>query len=209
MCEGYLVAQLLVVMYLEFKILVGERKAAVEMSTYVLHDGERVTIVEHAPELLAVDAEWAPTSMKPPVHLHPEQDERFEIRSGELSVHMDGATHVVRAGESLEVPRGTVHKMWNAGTVPVEGRWEVRPALRTAEFFADVHESRAYRRNRHGALTLLGSGPILREYDDVFRLPLPRAIARPVAALLAGLARLRGYPRNAESRRPLAAGSHA
>ena len=195
----------------------GERRSGTVGTTHTLHDGERVTIVEHSDELLAVEAEWAPSSMKPPVHLHPGQDERFEIRAGELSVHMDGTTHVVRAGESLEVPRGTVHKMWNAGDVPVEGRWEVRPALRTAEFFADVHASRAYRRNRHGALTLLGGGPILREYDDVFRLPVPSAIALPVSGLLAALARLRGYPRpgasapeNAESRRPMkAAGSRA
>jgi mannose-6-phosphate isomerase-like protein (cupin superfamily) len=172
----------------------AEPAAGARGGTYTLHDGERVTIVEHTPDLLAVDAEWAPTSMKPPVHLHPDQDERFEIRAGELSVQIDGETHVIRAGESLEVPRGTVHKMWNAGAVPVEGRWEVRPALRTAEFFADVHESRSYRRNGHGALTLLGSGPILREYTDVFRLPLPQAIARPVAGLLTALARLRGYP---------------
>ena len=183
--------------------------------TYTLHDGERVTVAEHTPELLAVDAEWAPTSMKPPVHLHPAQDERFEVHAGELSVHMDGETHVVRAGESLEVPRGTPHKMWNAGTEPVRGSWQVRPALRTADFFADVHASRAFRRKpKDGSITLLGSGPILHEYGDVFRLPAPAALTRPLFALLARLAHLRGYPRpagaapeTAESRRPVAAGS--
>ena len=190
--------------------------------TYTLHDGERVTIAEHTPELLAVDAEWAPCAAKPPVHLHPHQDERFEIHAGELSVEMDGRTHVVRAGESLEVPRGTVHKMWNSGGETVRGSWQVRPALRTADFFADVHASRAYRREAgDGSITLLGGGAILSEYGDVFRVPGPALVTRPVFALLALVARLRGYPRpagqdglgaqagagTAGSRRPVAAGS--
>ena len=172
-----------------------------DRQTFTLHDGERVTITEHTAGLLALDAEWRPSSGKPPVHLHPAQDERFAIHAGELSVHMDGVTHVLRAGDSLEVPRGTAHKMWCSGEAPVRGTWEVRPALRTAEFFAAVHESRAFRRKRgDGSITLLGSAVILREFAAEFRLPAPAAITRPAFALLAGLARLRGYPESFSSR---------
>jgi hypothetical protein len=117
------------------------------------------------------------------------------VSEGELSVEIEGELHVVRAGESLDVPRGAVHKMWNGGEAPCRAVWSVTPALRTEEFFAAVEESRAHARAaRGGTITLLGSGPVLREFAGEFRLPLPAAIARPLLAALAALARLRGYP---------------
>lgn len=167
-------------------------------SVYTLHDGEQITVREASAGALEVDAVWTPTPAKPPVHLHPHQDEVFEVSEGELSVEIDGGLHVVRAGESLEIPRGAVHKMWNGGEEPCRALWRIEPALRTEEFFAAVHESRAHARAaRGGTITLLGSGPILREFADEFRLPLPPVLARPLLAALSAVARLRGYPRPA------------
>lgn len=167
---------------------------------FTLHDGETVTVqvaaADSGGELLEVDAEWAPIPTKPPVHLHPRQDERFEIREGELSIHMDGETHVVRAGESIDVPRGTVHKMWNSGDVPTRASWQVRPALRTEDFFEAVHELRAAgHHGKGGMLTPLGAAVILRRFPDEFRMDMPAALQAPAFGLLAALARLRGYPR--------------
>src|SRR5688572_29448568 len=89
-----------------------------ESRTYDLHDGEtvRVTIPpeSNGGELLEVEAEWAPIEVKPFVHLHPKQDERFEVTAGELSVKIDGETHVAGPGEAIDVPRGAVHRMWNS-----------------------------------------------------------------------------------------------
>jgi mannose-6-phosphate isomerase-like protein (cupin superfamily) len=166
---------------------------------FTLHDGERVTLRTTAAdsngELLEVEAEWAPIELEPPVHFHPEQDERFEVEAGELSVEIDGTTHVARPGEAIDVPRGAVHKMWNSGDVPTRATWQVRPALRTEDFFEAVHTVRASgRHGRNGMLTPLGAGVVLREFHDEFRMPLPATLQRPVLALLAGLARLRGYP---------------
>ena len=74
-------------------------------------------------------------------------------------------------------------------------RWQVRPALRTEELFAAIDASRAYRRNsKSGSMTLIGAGPVLREFSDEFRLTAPRAVTRPLLAALAVLARARGYP---------------
>lgn len=164
-------------------------------SVYTLHDGEQVTVREASAEALEVEAVWTPTPAKPPVHLHPHQDEHFRVSEGELSVEIEGELHVVRAGEALDVPRGAVHKMWNGGEGPCRAVWRIAPALRTEEFFAAVHESRAHRRTaKGGTITLLGSGRVLREFAGEFRLPLPSALARPLLAVLAAAARLRGYP---------------
>jgi mannose-6-phosphate isomerase-like protein (cupin superfamily) len=166
---------------------------------FTLHDGERVTVRTSASdsggELLEVDAEWAAIEIEPPVHYHPEQSERFEVHEGELTVEIGDETHVAGPGESIEVPRGAVHKMWNSGTVTTRATWQVRPALRTEDFFAAVHEVRAS--GRHGAngmLTPLGAGVVLSEYRDEFRMPIPNALQRPVLAILRTIARLRGYP---------------
>ena len=41
------------------------------------------------------------------------------------------------AGEHFDVPAGTPHQM--AGDGPARVRWEVRPALRTEEFFRRLY----------------------------------------------------------------------
>ena len=163
--------------------------------TYVLHEGERVTVRERSEGLLALEAEWAPQESRPPVHLHPHQDERFGVLEGELTVQLGRKTRVLRAGETVEVPRRTAHRMWNAGERPARARWEVRPALRTEEMFAAIDRSRAHRSQpTTGGMTVLGAAPVLHAFNDEFRLTAPAIVMRPVMALLAFVARSRGYP---------------
>jgi mannose-6-phosphate isomerase-like protein (cupin superfamily) len=166
---------------------------------FTLHDGERVTVRTTAAdsngELLEVEAEWAPMELEPPAHLHPEQDERFQVEAGELTVEIDGTAHFAGPGEAIEVPRGAVHKMWNSAEVTTRATWQVRPALRTEDFFEAVHTVRASgRHGKNGMLTPLGASAVLREFRGEFRIPLLAALQRPVLGVLAGLARLRGYP---------------
>src|SRR5436190_10294802 len=110
---------------------------------FQLHDGEKVTVVKSAADtrgdLLEVEAEWTPASHKPLAHFHPKQDERFEVHEGQLTVKLDGERRVLRAGDTLDVPRGAVHAMWNSGSTPARASWQVRPALGTEDFFANVH----------------------------------------------------------------------
>ena len=99
------------------------------------------------------------------------------MRKGELSVEIDARIKVLRPGDVLDVPRGTVHRMWNGGSSPARASWQVRPALRTEQLFAAMNESRAFRRSRKGgAMTPVGAGPVLRAFRDEFRLPLPDAL---------------------------------
>ncbi len=164
--------------------------------TYALHDGERVTVLDRSDDLLAMEAEWDPEETRPPAHLHPHQDERFEVLEGELTAEVGGRTRVLRQGETLEVPRRTSHRMWNAGEGSARARWEVRPALRTQEMFAAIDHSRAFRRSpKGGGMTPLGAAPVLREFSEEFRLAAPAVVSVPLLAGLAAVARLRGYPR--------------
>ena len=95
--------------------------------------GMTLRIERIAPDLLEMEAAYSGEAGMPPEHLHPNQAETFEIVEGRMRAIVDGEERVYETGESFEVPVGTPHQM--AAEVPTRMRWEVRPALRTAEFF--------------------------------------------------------------------------
>src|SRR3712207_4065229 len=75
--------------------------------------GTTLRVVAHSDDVLEIEASYAPNGAPPPAHLHPEQDERFEVLAGAVRVRAAEADGVIMAGEVLEIPRGTVHQMWN------------------------------------------------------------------------------------------------
>ena len=100
---------------------------------------DTLTVRATSPELLELDAEWRSSPGAPPKHFHPDQDEHFEIHEGEMSVDFDdGEIRTFGPGETIDVPRGQVHAMWNGGDVPARATWQVRPALRTEDFMAEM-----------------------------------------------------------------------
>lgn len=105
--------------------------------------GQRLVMVQTAAdtggELLAMEASYAPGGQPPPVHHHPRQEERFTALAGAMRVRIAGRERQLLAGESLVIPPGTPHTMWNDGPVEARLRWEVRPALRTETFFARLY----------------------------------------------------------------------
>jgi quercetin dioxygenase-like cupin family protein len=68
-------------------------------------------------------------------HLHPHQEERFAITSGEAHFTVAGEHRVAGPGETLVVPIGVPHSEWNPGSVTIEGVVQLRPALHTKEMF--------------------------------------------------------------------------
>ena len=105
------------------------------------HAGFRLRLVQTAAEtdgeLLEMEVSYGGTGGLPPEHLHPQQVERFEVLEGTVRTIIDGAERRYEAGANFEVPVGTAHQM--AGEGPARMRWEVRPALRTAEFFERLY----------------------------------------------------------------------
>jgi hypothetical protein len=80
------------------------------------------------------------------------------------------------------------------GEPPTRATWEVRPALRTESCFRSVHELRAAgHAGRHGMITPLAAGAVLRAFRDELRLPVPRPLEGAAVRLLGALGRLRGY----------------
>jgi hypothetical protein len=128
--------------------------------------GMRLRLVQTGEEtgggLLEMEASYSGEAGMPPEHLHPKQAERFEILEGSMRAIVDGEERIYEVGETFEVPPGTPHQMAAEG--PTRMRWEVRPALRTAEFFERLYGSGP------GSAQELGEGFFV-EFTDEFRLP--------------------------------------
>ena len=96
------------------------------------------TGAETGGELLEMEVRYPAASPMPPEHHHPSQTETFTVLEGTMRVIAGGEERTYAAGERFDVRPGTRHRM-----APQDGpariRWEVRPALRTAEFFAALY----------------------------------------------------------------------
>ena len=67
-----------------------------------------------------------------PDHVHPRQEERFEVLSGKLGLRVEGVERVLSEGEAITAPAGSAHAAWNASSDDeVHVLVDFRPALRT------------------------------------------------------------------------------
>ena len=77
--------------------------------------GERITFRKTAAdtdgELLAIDLELTPDGHVPGAHVHPHQEERFEVLSGVMQFRRGLKTVFAGAGDIVVVPPGTVHRL--------------------------------------------------------------------------------------------------
>ncbi len=160
--------------------------------------GERITFRKTAAdtdgEVLAVDLELSPDGHVPGTHVHPLQEERFEVVAGTMKFRRGLRTVTAHPGDSVVVPAGKAHRFENAGNTPARVRVEVRPALRMEELFeAAVALACEGRTTTGGMPHPLDLALFMREFDDEVRAPfVPAAVVRAVMAPLAWLARRRG-----------------
>ncbi len=133
------------------------------MTTLSLSPSSTVTVRSATPEALEVEAAYEPGSAAPPPHFHPAQAEHFEVLAGSITTLVDGTERVLGAGDTIDIPAGTVHQMWNAGEEPARMLWRTMPAGRTLEWFEALD---AFQRDGDGAKF----GAAFTEYRDVFRL---------------------------------------
>ena len=158
-----------------------------------LTPGETVTVRSSTPELLEVEGTWGPGGKPPPAHYHPAQDEHFTVLEGTLTARVDGDERELGPGETLDIPRGTRHQIWNKGDQPTRATWQTRPAGRTERWFRSIDRLYAERRvGRKGTPGPLAYGAYLSEYSDVFRLAGPERLTGALVSLLGVLGRAKG-----------------
>lgn len=155
----------------------------------------RKTAEETNGELVEVEAIYQPSSVAPPAHLHPQQEERFAVLAGRITVRVAGQISVYQAGETFHVPAGVVHQMWNGSDEEARLSWQTRPALRTEDFFEIMWGlAQGGKTNKAGLPNILQLAVILWQYRREFRPAKPPLVVQNVVfALLATLGRLCGY----------------
>lgn len=143
-------------------------------------------------ELLEIDTYYEAHSAAPTPHYHPSQHEHFEVLSGSLTVNIAGEQRVYNAGETFEVPPGTVHAMWNASDDETHVTWQIRPALKSQQFFETLWGLE--RDGKPIAKNLMQAAVILTTYRNEFRLTRPSPLVQTLAfGFYALLGRWMGY----------------
>ena len=100
--------------------------------------GTTLRVVAHDEQRLEFEASYAGGGTPPPAHLHPDQDEHFEVLAGAMRVRIAGRERQLAKGEVLDVPRGTADQMWNGGGEQAVMRWTTTPAGRTLDWFREL-----------------------------------------------------------------------
>ncbi|HEU4803922.1 MAG TPA: cupin domain-containing protein [Solirubrobacterales bacterium] len=117
-------------------------------------------------EVLVMETTYAAGGAPAPAHFHPAQDEHFVVISGAVRTVVDGEERILREGDELIVPAGTPHEFGGHPDEAARVRWEVRPPLRTWEFFEGMFgllQAHADGRGDEADFDVAA-------YDDVFRL---------------------------------------
>lgn len=154
----------------------------------------RKTAAETDDELVAIELELSPDGHVPGAHVHPLQEERFEIIRGTVRFRKGLRRIKARAGDTVVVPPGTVHRFENAGNEAAHVRVEIRPALRMEELFeATVALAREGRTTRTGMPRPFDLALFMREFEAEVRAPfVPASVVRSLMAPLAWMGRRRG-----------------
>lgn len=128
-------------------------------------------------------------------HVHPRQEERFDVRSGELGVRVDGDEWTATSGTRFSVLPGTPHTVWNAGDTPVHAVVEIRPALRIEALFETAFglacDGKTDRRGIPSPLQLAVLADQFRE--EIRPAGVPEGVQAALTAVLAPLGRRAGY----------------
>jgi mannose-6-phosphate isomerase-like protein (cupin superfamily) len=113
-----------------------------------------------------IETTYPPHSAKPPLHLHPSQEEHFTVLAGEVHVVRGEEELTVRGGDTFVVAAGTPHQLW-AGAAGATMRWRTSPAQRTGEMFCALWEAA---RDNDWAPSPLRLFEVITDYPDEFHL---------------------------------------
>jgi len=163
----------------------------------VLHNpvsGEYARVVEHTPEYVVGELLAVPGGAVAGPHVHPGQEERFEVVDGVMGYRRGGERGELRSGDAITVPPGVLHDWWNAGDGNLRARVTVTPPGRFAAMIGAVWGLAVVgRTNAKGMPGPVDAALLAEAFGDeiVFERP-PRLVQQALAATVAPIARRRG-----------------
>jgi mannose-6-phosphate isomerase-like protein (cupin superfamily) len=155
----------------------------------------RKTSADTGGQAVVIETFVQPNGFVAATHVHPSQEERFEILRGAVGFKIGRKKLVAGPGQRLTVPAGTPHKFWNAGDDEAHFVCEVRPALQFESLLETMFALAADgKTNRKGMPNPLRLAVIANAHFDTVQLPFPPALVQKLGlALGAALGRVLGY----------------
>ena len=146
-------------------------------------------------QLLQIECFNAPHGPKEPEHIHPVQENRFEILQGTLRLKIAGSERTVGPGETIAIPPKTPHFFWNSGDTEAHYIQEFSPALRIDAFFATwFNLAQNGKLNAKGLPNILQTAVLLQTFWTEIRVTQPPFIVQKMMTImLAPVGRILGY----------------
>jgi mannose-6-phosphate isomerase-like protein (cupin superfamily) len=123
--------------------MLGEAMAGTG-DTLAFPDGSDYTITASAGEtggsFVEMEILLPPNAVTPPLHIHPKQEEDYEVLAGTLEVNYEGNWMRLPEGESMTIPRGEPHTFRNSSGLRVRVRNVHRPAVGFQDYLEEIHE---------------------------------------------------------------------
>ena len=159
--------------------------------------GEHIVVLQSAQEtdgeLFAFELSIKPHGFVSAEHIHLKQEEIFEVTRGTIRFRIHGKEADVVVGQSVVVPAGTPHTLWNASDEEVAMSVCVRPALNAETAFEILFGlARDGKTNKHGLPNIFQMAVIVADYQDIIKVLVPPPV-RGLLKLLTPPARLLGY----------------
>jgi len=129
-------------------------------------------------------------------HVHPEQEERLEVLSGELRVSLKGEEQTLTAGDEIALPSNVPHQHWNPTDEPVRVIWERRPPFRTEEWAESVYAlAQAGKTDEEGVPNLLQVAVWIDAFpaETAYPTAVPVAVQKTLSSLLTPIGRFTGF----------------
>jgi quercetin dioxygenase-like cupin family protein len=128
-------------------------------------------------------------------HVHPNQEERFEISGAPAMFRIGAKERLFQPGEVVVVPPGTPHTWWNPGEAEITTLIQFRPALETETFFETFFGlAREGKVRKNGLPNPLQMMVLATAFHREMQLPRARQrLLYPIALALAPIAHARGY----------------
>lgn len=137
---------------------------------------------------------FAPNTIKPAVHVHPYQDETYEVQSGTLTYMLNGEMRRAGAGTTVFLPRNVAHQHRSEGPEQTMTIQTVSPALDFDYLIENIFGLASEGKLVRGRVHLLQGSVWLQKLKGPITLPnVPLWIQRVVAMLLTPIAYAIGY----------------
>lgn len=162
--------------------------------------------------VLSIDDGWlhtrlevAPNAPGPPEHFHEAFEETFTVKSGTISILVNGEKRTLKAGETISVPPMTMHKPFNetGETVVIESD---NPKTLPVQFGYILSQLYGFMDSQPNGLSTLQMLMQLSVYgndaDSYIADGPPLAVQKAMRVLMAPTARMLGYKNYYEEYRP-------